>query len=381
MAFVEGARSAVRRLQRRVTWSLNRRGGEGIIVGNAEAVLRELQSFCAMHEKVRYTIGAIDIGGDDDRAYKWVGAQEYRGAFYCVPNGASFVLGWRYPSKIDEIVVPNSSKMPFEWTGGSVVGNELVCFPRSSNYLLKCNLGSRRCSFVDLGQDYRGEHHYGGVVVGAQFVYQPPRNTDHILKISLRDGRSTAIPIAPSFLGAKLRYCGSFAHPNGLLYFFPERDERVLVLDPKTDEFAYIGAPVDSMTFDVAMTPDGDLYGFSAYEDGLLHVGVKDERVEMVGKEYGAMGCYGTKLGVNGKLYGLPGTGNAIYEFDPATTVVERMCIVDGKGLVSCAGGAVARDGSIVAAPAQGRAIFMLTPDDEVSIPEHLYTTCFADCY
>lgn len=370
-------------LARRVAW---RYGNAELEMSKRREIARvtisELRSFTEKNSYIAYSVQAVGTAEMSSR-YNWTGAQYYEGMAYFVPNGAATLVAWDGDDGLCKWAIEHIDNEPFKWTGGCIFQDKLFCFPRASNELLICDLGQESLRKVDLGQGYRGEHHYGGVMTARGMVYQPPRNTDHILSIDLASSSLHAkkIPLAPPFVGAKLRYCGSFLHPNGLVYFLPERDERVLVFDPETEQFKRIGPPIDAMVFDVALAPDGNLYGFSAAGYGLLQIDIKRESVEMLKTGIDQPGCYGTKLGLNGRLYGVAGKGGCFLEYDPTT----REAKVIGKGLnegvVTCAGATVTQHGMIVCAPCQEGTVYALRPSESCVIPKQLFVDCFSDCY
>lgn len=336
--------------------------------------------FVAKNKGVRYAVDArspVDV----IQEYKFVGAQSHYDEVLFVPNGSdSFAsLDSNNAVALLPFLDPASAK-PFQWTGGCMWDGALYCFPRASNSLLSLDLSTGEASQIDLGQGYAGEHHYGGVLVGTT-VYQPPRNADHLLAIDLETASARRIPLAPQWLHMRFRYCGSVLHPNGLVYFLPERDDRVIVFDPKTECFRFIGDPVRAMVFDACVDVRGHIYGFSAYEKGVLHIDPDDELVEMVRQDYGVPGCYGTKLGINGLMYGIPGDGDSVLEFNPDSYEIRSIGRTEQLGIkAKCAGGAVRDDGSIVAVPAFGSYVYSVVPSRKGKIPAEL-NSLFQDCY
>lgn len=313
--------------------------------------------------------------------FDYVGVQSVDGdRAVFVPNGANHFAIVGRDGSVERICFDKrGNEGPFRWTGGAVWHGSLVCFPRTSNEMLLLDLRSREAHLIDLGQGYAREHHYGGVLVG-DVVYQPPRGEDHILRTDLRSMASRRIPLAPKRIGFKPRYCGSILHPNGLVYFLPERG-RVIEFDPATDRFRFIGRPVNAMAFSAALAPDGCLYGFSGYSRGVLRIDPERGSVEMLRRDIGCPGAYGTRLGVNGKLYSVPGDGNAVLELDPETLEVRGLCALGAPGgKAKCAGSATLRDGTLAFAPALGSDAYFLEPERPADIPGEIYDL-FNDCY
>lgn len=348
--------------------------------GDIGACIEKLAEFVSVNRDLRYSLSApVSVGNADE--FDYVGAQpvDNDGVIF-VPNGAGdFAIVGRGGSVERVCFNKRGNEGPFRWTGGALWHGELVCFPRASNEMLFLDLRSREPRLIDLGQGYTHEHHYGGVLVG-DVVYQPPRSEDHILRTDLRTMESRRIPLAPRGVGFKPRYCGSVLHPNGLVYFLPERG-RVIELEPATDRFRFIGRSVNAMAFSAALAHDGCLYGFSGYSKGILRIDVEKGRAEMVRRDIGCPGAYGTRLGVNGRLYSVPGDGDTVLELDPETLEVRELCHLGAPGVkAKCAGSATLRDGSLAFAPALGRDAYFLAPDKPVDIPEGI-CGLFNDCY
>lgn len=308
--------------------------------------------------------------------YSWVGAQLYKDKIFFIPSGEDEGLSCN--KTLDDfsswITV---SKDQFKWSGGGIYKDALYCFPRSANSVLKYKNGL--AEYIPLKKKYHKQHHYGGIITNDGILYQPPRNTDHILKVNLNTGDQKKIYISPRILHLKLAYCGSILHPNGLIYFFPENNSRVICLDPYTDSFSFIGDKISSMCFDAVVWKDKNIYGFSAYGNGILKIDPDQRKCEMIHKNK-YFGSYGTKLGVNGKLYSVPGDGMELYEYDPDKDSVKAVYHL-GKGEAKCAGAAIDEFGSYYLAPAYGDKIYKLSFGNDIEIPHKLRKIFFEDFY
>lgn len=344
-----------------------------------EDAFRSLGAFVGANKDVTYSldlpIRVGRVGGEN-----YVGAQALEDGAIFVPNAMDAFAHVCRDRAVDYIWFDKTgNEGPFRWTGGVLWRDKFVCFPRTSNDLLLLDLASNEPVLVDLGQGYKCEHHYGGVLCGDR-VYQPPRDEDHLLCIDLGEMSARRIPIAPKVDRYKTRYCGSALHPNGLAYFLPERG-RVIEFDPSTERLRFIGKPVDATVFGVALAPDGCLYGFSSCSKGILRVDPRVGSVRMLRTDIGCPGAYGTRLGINGKLYSVPGDGDFIYEFDPSSGEVRKVCSLGKAGAkAKCAGSAMLEDGTIAFAPAFEPDAYLLGPSRPVKIPEEL-TGLFGDCY
>ena len=306
--------------------------------------------------------------------HKWVGAQFYHGKIYAIPNDETRILC--YDSAVSYIGYTSDGL--FKWTGGCVWNDAVYCFPRTANSFLKINeIGLEE---IPLTYKYKNEHHYSGVCTSDGIVYQPPRNTNHILKTFLNTGVSNRIDIVDRKYNVAFRYCGSIIHPNGFIYFFPEGNERVIKLDHETDKWCFIGDKVSTMCFDAKVGLDGNIYGFSAYSRGIMKIDVLNDAVQMIHEEI-EPGAYGTKYGIDGYLYSVPGDGSVIYRYDVETDELEAFFDLRDKEKAKFAGGSICSRGEIIFIPATRDSLVKLQPDRMRDIPLALMKSFFTDFY
>ena len=341
---------------------------------NDSDLFSRFKKFAECNKDITYEFSPISIPQYDAK-HKWVGAQALDNAIITIPNDAKQVLV-KKGEKIENRFELNTGT--FKWTGGCIWNNCVYAFPRSANSFLKITDDS--VEEIPLSISYVGEHHYSGVCTKEGVVYQPPRNTDHFLKSDLQTGKSEKIPITWNAVKMQLRYCGSIVHPNGYIYFFPEKSSRVIKLDPKTDKWCFIGNRVSSMCFDAKIGLDGNIYGYSAYGSGIMRIDVYNDRVDMIHKEI-KPGAYGTKYGINGKLYSIPGDGNSVYQFDVEKDEVREVATLGNTEKAKFAGGITTKNGIIYGAPAAADSIFSLIPNSIRNIPDCLYEAFYIDNY
>ena len=316
-----------------------------------------------------------------DNSYKWVGAVNYNQNMYCITNSINEVLKINLENdKINYLNANIPNDKNFKWTGGCKYKNRIYGFPRTSNELLCIDPNTDKVSTIDIKLNYKEEHHYAGVCTQDGIIYQPPRGNNTILVINLNDFSTREIKIAPKFL--KYRYLTGIQHTNGLIYFFPERNEKVLVLNPKNERIYMIGKKLNCMVFDAAIGSDNNIYGFSGYENGILKIDTKKQDAEMICKEIGIPGCYGSKLAVNGKIYGIPGNGKYFWEFDVKKQEAKKIFEVEEDVKAKSAGGIVSKDGSIYTVPAFGNRIYKIKFDNNNKLTdEQLDSVYFRDNY
>ena len=308
--------------------------------------------------------------------FKWVGAVNYNNIMYCINNRTDDVLKLDLENdKISYIKTNLGISKDFRWTGGCYHNGKIYGFPRTSNELLCIDPTTDKVSIIPLNLCYKTEHHYGGVYTNEGYIYQPPRNTNHILVINLNDFSTHKINIAPQFL--KYAYLSGIQHLNGLIYFFPEKNERILVLNPKNEKFYFIGKRLKCLVFDAAIGKDENIYGFSGYEDGILKIEPKKNKAEMICTEIGIPGCYGSKLGINGEIYGIPGNGDYIWEFNVEKQKAKKIFKVTESGKAKCAGGVISKQGNIYTVPAYGNTIYKLEFSDTEELTDELLNSIY----
>lgn len=322
---------------------------------------------------VTYRVDTIKLDKTKEK-HKWVGAQINNGTVFAIPNDETLVLcyGTNGCNYIEGI-----KKGLFKWTGGCVWNNSIYCFPRTSNSFLK--ISEEGVKEIPLSTEYNGEHHYSGVCTRAGIVYQPPRNTNHILKTDLRTGLSNRIDIVDKKYKVNFRYCGSIIHPNGFIYFFPESG-RVIKFNPVTDKWCFIGKNLSTMCFDAKVGMDGNIYGYSAYCKGIMKIDVSSDVVEMIHQEI-TPGAYGTKYGLDGCLYSVPGDGSCIWKYDVILDTIYMMYNLEDDSKAKYAGGLTLPNGEIVFVPATSSTIMVLKPERYMRIPESFYKAFCQDNY
>lgn len=325
-------------------------------------------------------ITAIDLNLDN--SYKWVGAVNYNNNMYCIANTIDKVLKINLENNNIKYLKFDSENLQkkFYWTGGCIYKDKIYGFPRCSNKLLCIDPKTDTISTINLNIKYDEEHHYGGVCTKDGIIYQPPRSNNTILVINLNNLSTHEIKIAPKFL--KYRYLSGVQHTNGLIYFFPERNEKVLVLNPKNEKCYFIGEKINCMVFDSAIGEDDNIYGFSGYENGILKIDVKKQNAKMICTNIGIPGCYGSKLGINGKIYGIPGNGKYFWEFNVKTQKAKKIFEVEDDIKAKCAGGIVTKEGNIYTVPALGNKIYKIEFDNNKGLSEtELNSAYFTDNY
>ena len=334
-----------------------------------EALFNDFRAYIAKNSQLEPVFEKIPV--DSMPVHKWVGGIIADGTLYGVINSAPSMLALDIETKQARLI-GNFDEAPFKWSGACQIEDRLYLFPRAARGLL-CyepargsfrEYPSRRC--------YGGEHHYGGVWAAGK-IWQPPRNTDHLL-IWEPDGACTELQVADH----PVHYCGSVLHPNGCVYFLPERNEPVLCLEPQNGTVTPLTPPVSTMVFDAKVAADGCIYGYSS-ASGLMRLDVRAGVCEMLYPEI-PFRAYGTKFGANGRLYSLPGWNGALWEFTLQKGTLRQVYTCDGTAEVHFAGGACDANGNIFAVPVFEDYVLKIDFGGE-KIPPVLHEVFFKDNY
>lgn len=301
------------------------------------------------------------------KKWKWVGGVYWKGQIYSIPNAERTGLCIN-PIERNYNIIGCTKVGTFKWTGGCVYKEKIYGFPRKESSILVIDPGTREMMEEKLDCAYRGEHHYGGICTDKGIVYQPPRDTDHILKVDLNDLTTEEILITKR--GEKHRYTASIEHPDGSIYMIPEAGRKVLRVHPITEEIETIGDVLDAYVFGVVVGLDGNIYGYCNEGRGILKIDVIKKQVSRVCEEIGEASSYGSVVGLNGKIYNIPAHGNYIWEFDiEKQSVIQVFCLKE-NGIAKCAGAGIGHDGTICMIPASGEYIYYLSTEESVDLDE-----------
>ena len=341
-----------------------------------DRLLKRFKEFTQKNNDKVPQISVIPI--ERKNRFQYVGGQIAEGKLYSVPNSAETMLCYDVGNGMVDFLGEFSDK-DFKWTGGCIYKDVFYSFPRTENCLLAFDTRTKNFDKIPCNQIYESEHHYGGVCTAEGVIYQPPRNSNHILKWDIEKKISEKIIVNN---GEVCRYCAAVLHPDGYVYFIPEWDCRVLKLDLKTEEITPIGDVIYGYAFDPRVAPDGNIYGFRSGDStgGILKIDTKEDTVSVIHEET-LISAYGTKMGINGKIYSLPGYNGDIWEFDWETEKLNLIKNLDTKFDVYYAGGAVDKYGNIYGLPVWADNLLKLDFKTDSEIPDDIYRTFFVDFY
>jgi len=189
---------------------------------------------------------ATTIGGPFPGDWKWHGGNlGDDGNLYGIPANALEVL--KIDPRTDEVTTFGG---PFEgrqkWYGGIKASNGAIYgIPQNGTGVLKITPETSTAEIIgDVGSG--GWKWHGGLAAGdGSLIYGIPCNADAVLKI---DSKTDAVTLIGGGLKSgrhrdddKYKYLGGGVAGDGKVYFFPSDAERVLCVDPKTDECKLVG--------------------------------------------------------------------------------------------------------------------------------------------
>ena len=286
-----------------------------------------------------------------------VGALAVDGMVYFIPANGGQILSFEEKTKKIE-TFGDFSRGDLLFSNGVLYKEKIYILPRKANSVVEVDYKQKSCREIELGTEFKTEHHYSGIVTENGTVYMPPRNTNTILKIDLNSMLSKEIPIGFKFKRnwLKYRYSGIVYHTNRLVYMIPEYDERVIKFNPETEKISFVGQYLkDTRVIAPVEAKDGNIYGYLMFDSGIIKIDIKNESVEIIERGNVGRSC-GTVNAVNGKLYNIPAYDNEIYEFDVDKKIAKRVDLVDDLNCdkAACAMGVNGNDGRIYATPCHG---------------------------
>ena len=255
----------------------------------------------------------------------------------------------------------------FKWSGGyNADDGNIYCLPRTSDSICIINPNTQQAYEQPIHTFNNGvETFYGGLVLKDNMYILSRRSNDKICVVNINDFSVRYIN-----LPSKVSLVSAIYHPNGNMYMFPHGTGKVLKMNIQSEEISEIGDSIDSDTFGCVIAYDGNIYGYNGvWCTGITKVDVENDTTSILhSNEVSKM--YGTKLGINGKIYGVCGDSNEIYSYDIETDKLSvLMDVSDTEGdetynEAKCAGGCVAENGAIYMIPAKGRFILKISPID-----------------
>lgn len=164
---------------------------------------------------------------------------------------------------------------------------------------------------------------------------------------------------------------GGVLGPNGKIYTTPYMSNSTLILDPETETYTqqFINTPVNS-GFVGGVCTNGKIYYLAS--SAVLVNDIFNNRFYNIDISYGSntSGYFGCCLGVNGKIYGIPGNANNVLVLNPNDESYYFLTSSDISAAIGSkwAGGVLAPNGIIYCMPSIETFFLMInTNNDTIS--------------
>lgn len=267
------------------------------------------------------------------------------------------------------------------WTGGCLTSDgHVVAFPRGAQCFLQMDTEAETVTPIEIGKKYDYEHHYGGAISYGGVIYLPPKAKHCVLSYNTGTGHIAEIMLPKGFIRNTLFY-GASKDLDGVIYFFPAgRFVRAVAISEDGCPY-YFGKVLHNAFFNSGtLAADGNIYGFSSYGNGIIKIETKKKKTKIIEKKFQG-GCFGAKLGFNGKIYGIPGDIDCVVEYSLSERrISSRFALppVQRGQKAKCAGGAVDRNGNIWCIPAMGKYIYKICFEEIKAVPsDRLYRSLY----
>lgn len=282
----------------------------------------------------------------------YVGGVYHNNKVYFIPNGATNVLVWDLLHDT-YYTIGNLSEETFKWTSGFLSPNgKIYGVPRSVPTLLEIDPILDTVKEIDFGYvydrqytDYQSPHHYGGAMTPNGVIYCPPSyQSTTILKIDTITHNYEEINIYIQSV-----FTASIYNPNGKCYFL-SADGTMVILDTETDAFEILETGLELSTYDISISPydTNIMYAYmGGNSKGILKIDATTNSCTILATG-SCESCYGTCMGINGKMYGVHKASGLIYEFDISTETVSTVGTLPNysgdpitAGMVLCPNGTI----------------------------------------
>ena len=189
-----------------------------------------------------------------------------------------------------------------------------------------------------IGPDLPGEYKWlRGIPIG-DYIYSIPCHSESILKINAVTKEVTLIQWDEYLPGAcphnqTWKYHGaSVSDYDGCIYCIPQAAERVLKIDPRTDEMTFIGPdfPGVNKWYGGLLLRDGGIYGICQNARGILRIDPKTQECTVHGDfPEGHYKWHGAVKHTDGNLYCTPAHADQVLKIEPG--IVPKLTLLGEK--------------------------------------------------
>jgi hypothetical protein len=219
-------------------------------------------------------------------------------------------------------------------------------------------------TLIDIGDEIQGKYKFSAFVDGGDgFFYGIPSDARRVVKFNPLDKSLTEI--GPDFGRGGFKWmCGVRAN-NSCIYCAPYSDEHILKIDPiqgtveTLDNVEMPETSGDYLWASGALASDNFIYYMPYNAHRIMRLNPDNDSLSSVGDDLGqGEGKYwGTVVGKDDRVYGIPYIATCIIKFDPTSPdITYTVGKEDVKGF-KCANGVLGGDGYIYAANWHGQVL------------------------
>eukprot|EP00941_MAST-03F_sp_MAST-3F-sp1_P004674 g4674.t1 len=255
------------------------------VPGHAKRVLR-----------VTVATGKVDlIGPSFPGPFKWLRGVETPQAAYCLPSNANSILRIDSTHKCTTIDLPKDVWGRWKWHGGCYIDGKIYAVPCDAKQVLVLDPETDEVTFM--GDSFEGRHKwYGGIQAANGAMYCIPQCAKGVLKVVPKTGEVKIIGNLD--LGGGWAFHGGTSACNGTVIIgIPSNADQVLKIDTRTDEVKLIGPKLSSGRHRIpqdgrykylgsALGIDGNVYMFPCDAERVLCINPETEEVREIGPRF-----------------------------------------------------------------------------------------------
>jgi hypothetical protein len=227
-----------------------------------------------------------------------------------------------------------------KYLGGELctLNNHIYTIPGFARRILDMDVTVDPPKLELIGPDLPGEYKWlRGIPIG-DYIYGIPCHSESILKINAVTKEVTLIQWDESLPGAcphnqTWKYHGaSVSDYDGCIYCIPQAAERVLKIDPRTDEMTFIGPafPGVNKWYGGLLLRDGGIYGICQNARGILRIDPKTQECTVHGDfPEGHYKWHRAVKHTDGNLYCTPAHADQVLKIEPG--IVPKLTLLGEK--------------------------------------------------
>ena len=318
----------------------------------------------------------LSYGANGTEKWQWHGGVYENGHVYAVPCNAKHVL--KINVETDQVeLIGGPWEGNHKWYGGILANGAMYCIPQTAPGVLKVDTKTGACTMIgkevctkhlELWEKHGGYLWHGGTATtDRKLIFGIPSNADYVLKIDTETDIVTTI--GPKLESGRHRipqdgrykYLGSSMGCDGKMYMFPCDAERVLSIDPTTDEVKHIGPSF--------LGTDKSTYKKGEYPKIKYQTNKKTgivESITYIGENKWQNG-FAAK---DGCVYAIPQRAPGILRIipnkDPNIDAEVGLVLVNETGHEKYEGAVMGADGCIYCIPLRAKRIVKLIPGSEM---------------